>query len=98
MNLLHSLDDLWVMDNSIVVYVTSLVNWDVTLYDLYCKPESVLNWLHIQVANMLASNGRAWTQHYGRENSFSYNNQYMVVDCNKFVPGLKSREVPRVAC
>ena len=91
-SLLYSIDDLWVMDTNIVVYETSLHTWNLTLYDLYCKPESVLNWIRVQVANMLASNGRSWTQHFGRENSFTYNNQYMVIDYNKFVPGVKPQK------
>lgn len=86
-SLLYSIDDLWVMDTNIVVYETSLHTWNLTLYDVYCRPQSVLNWIRVQVANMLASNGRSWTQHFARENSFTYNNQYMVIDYNKFVAG-----------
>ena len=85
--LLVSVDDIWLMDNNLVVFETSLHTWNETLYDLYCKPESALNWVRVQVANMLASNGRAWTQHFTRENSFTYNNQYVVVDYNRFTPG-----------
>lgn len=85
--LLVSVDDIWLMDTRLVVFETSLHTWNETLYDLYCKPESALNWVRVQVANMLATNGRAWTQYFTRENSFTYNNQYVVVDYNRFTPG-----------
>ena len=89
--LLVSVDDIWLMDTRLVVFETSLHTWNETLYDLYCRPESALNWVRVQVANMLASNGRAWTQHFTRENSFTYNNQYVVVDYNRFAPGKAPR-------
>lgn len=90
--LLYSVDDIYVMDKEMVVFETTLNTWNMTLYELYCKPESVLNWVRTQVANMLASNGKAWTQYFGRENSFTYNDQYMVLDYSKFKPGSKPQK------
>ena len=89
--LLVSVDDIWLMDTRLVVFETSLHTWNETLYDVHCRPESALNWVRVQVANMLATNGRAWTQHFTRENSFTYNNQYVVVDYNRFAPGSAPR-------
>ena len=84
-----SIDDLWLMNSKLVVFETTVHTWNETLYDVYCSPKSILNWIRVQVANMLSEDGRTWTQHFGRENSFTYNNQYMAIDLKKFTPGSK---------
>ena len=38
------------------------------------------------VANRLASNGQAWCELFTDFNSGTYNNQWMIVDYNKFAP------------
>lgn len=49
-------------------------------------PQSVLSWQRVRAANFLASTGDEWANIFQRENSGTYNNQYMVVDLNKFDP------------
>lgn len=49
-------------------------------------PHSAVSWQRVRVANMLATNGSAWADLLARENSGTYNNQYMVVDLKRFVP------------
>ena len=39
------------------------------------------------MANRLASNGREWCETFARFNSGTYNNQWMIVDFNKFEKG-----------
>ena len=39
------------------------------------------------VANRLATDGDSWTDIFSKYNSGTYNNQWMVVDYNKFQPG-----------
>lgn len=82
-----SIDDLWLMDTKLVVFETTVHTWNETLYELYCTPKSVLNWIRVQNANILSEDAKTWTQHFGRENSFTYNNQYMAIDLKKFTPG-----------
>jgi hypothetical protein len=53
-----------------------------TLYDLV-KPESVLAWQRVRVASMLAKTGDEWHTNMAKENSGTYENQYMVLDLNK---------------
>ena len=49
-------------------------------------PQSVLSWQRVRIANMMAASGSEWVRVFGTHNSGTYNNQYMVVDTNRFVP------------
>merc|ERR1712212_681476 len=51
------------------------------------KPQSVLEGIRSTVANRLATNGHSWADLFSIHNSGTYNNQWMVVDYNKFRPG-----------
>lgn len=54
----------------------------------YITPEgTVLEWIRNMVANRLASTGEQWVSYFRRHNSGTYNNQWMVVDNKRFVPG-----------
>jgi len=89
---LLSMDDFWVMNSGLVVIETTVHTWNTTLYDLYCKPESVLAWIRISAVNLIAHNGQEWAKYFNIANSFTYNNQYMVVDTKKFIRGKKPQE------
>lgn len=39
-----------------------------------------------RAANMAATSGRDWVKIFSQHNSGTYNNQYMIVDTNRFVP------------
>ena len=41
------------------------------------------------VANRLATDAPTWAAHFSRYNSGTYNNNWMVLDYNKFSPGQK---------
>jgi len=90
--LLLSMDDFWIMNSGLVVIETTLHTWNTTLYDLYCKPESVLSWIRVSAVNLIAKNGQDWAKFFNIANSWTYNNQYMVVDTNKFTRGEKPKE------
>jgi len=90
--LLLSMDDFWIMNSGLVVIETTLHTWNTTLYDLYCTPESVLSWIRVSATNMIAHDGQEWVKFFNVANSWTYNNQYMVVDTNKFLRGKKPKE------
>jgi len=90
--LLLSMDDFWIMNSGLVVIETTLHTWNTTLYDLYCKPESVLSWIRVSAVNLIAATGNEWVKFFNIANSWTYNNQYMVIDTNKFVPGQKPQK------
>lgn len=41
-------------------------------------PEGVLSWQRVRIANMAAASGAEWVRLFSKENSGTYNNQYMV--------------------
>jgi len=87
-----SMDDFWIMNSGLVVIETTVHTWNTTLYDVYCKPETVLSWIRITAVNLIAHNGQEWAKYFNIANSWTYNNQYMVVDTNKFIRGKKPQE------
>ena len=82
---LSSTDDFSVLSSGLVVQETTNALFNATLA-AKIVPQTVLTWARSLVANRLASNGQEWTEHFVRENSGTINNQWMVVDYNKFTP------------
>lgn len=78
-------DDFFILGSRLVLLQTTnkMFNGDV-LQRL--DPHSILSWQRVRAANFLASAGDEWARIFKRENSGTYNNQYMVVDLNKFDP------------
>lgn len=84
---LPSVDDFWTADTGLLVLETTLHNFNNTLYDLYVKPESVLTWIRSYYATFVSDNGREWTEEFIKENSGTYNNEYIVLDSKRFEKG-----------
>eukprot|EP01113_Clastostelium_recurvatum_P013539 TRINITY_DN1719_c0_g1_i2.p1 TRINITY_DN1719_c0_g1~~TRINITY_DN1719_c0_g1_i2.p1 ORF type:complete len:584 (+),score=142.12 TRINITY_DN1719_c0_g1_i2:60-1754(+) len=83
---LSSVDDFYVIDTGLVVIETTNGIMNNTLYDLI-TPQSVLSWVRVIVANRMATSGAQWVSVFSEQNSGTYNNQWIVVDHKKFVPG-----------
>lgn len=66
---------------------TTLVVWNDTLYDRVHPTDALFTWVRVYMANMLAPDGRTWVDLFGRLNSGTYNNQWIVVDTKAFTPG-----------
>ena len=79
---LSSIDDFYYLDSKLVVMETTNSNFNDTLYDLL-KPETLLTWVRVMLANRLASSGEEWIEIFKKENSGTYNNQFQVLDLNK---------------
>ena len=79
-------DDFYVLSSKMVLLQTTNKIFNDELFEAL-TPESVLSWQRVRAANWLASSGDEWTQYLEMENSGTYNNEYMVVDLKKFVPG-----------
>ncbi|XP_029839868.2 putative phospholipase B-like 2 [Ixodes scapularis] len=84
---LVSLDDFYLSSAGLAVTETSLENANGSLWNLV-KPDSApLTWVRGMVATRLATNGSLWVSIFGRLNSGTYNNQWMVLDYKLFTPG-----------
>jgi len=86
---LSSEDDFYILEQGMVVMETTNGIFNMTLYDLYIQPESLMSWVRVIVANMMAKTGKEWTWIMSKYNSGTYNNQWMVVDYKLFTPGRK---------
>jgi hypothetical protein len=85
---LFSLDEYYILerpDQQIFITQTTNNNFNSDLYKLV-TPNSLLCWMRVMVANVMATNGYEWTHIIQPYNSGTYNNQYMVIDTKQFVP------------
>jgi hypothetical protein len=82
---LSSTDDFYVLSSGLVVQETTNALFNDTLAHAIV-PQAVLTWARGLVANRLATGGSSWAQLFVRENSGTINNQWMVVDYNRFIP------------
>ncbi|XP_069848073.1 putative phospholipase B-like 2 [Dipodomys merriami] len=84
---IFSCDDFYILGSGLVTLETTIGNKNPALWK-YVQPEGcVLEWVRNIVANRLAVDGDSWTDTFKRFNSGTYNNQWMIVDYNVFLPG-----------
>uniref|UniRef100_A0A8C3HD02 Phospholipase B-like n=1 Tax=Chrysemys picta bellii TaxID=8478 RepID=A0A8C3HD02_CHRPI len=80
-------DDFYILSSGLVTLETTIGNSNAALWK-YIHPEgSVLEWLRNIVANRLARSGAEWAAIFQQFNSGTYNNQWMIVNYNTFLPG-----------
>ncbi|KAH0573132.1 Phospholipase B [Spironucleus salmonicida] len=79
----YSFDDFYATDSGIMFFETTNNIYNTDLYNL-CSPKSVLTWIRSQVAGRAAKTAPDFIQLIRRFNSGTYNNQWVVVDLNKF--------------
>uniref|UniRef100_A0A8C8R7P7 Phospholipase B-like n=1 Tax=Pelusios castaneus TaxID=367368 RepID=A0A8C8R7P7_9SAUR len=80
-------DDFYILSSGLVTLETTIGNSNAALWK-YIQPEgSILEWLRNIVANRLARSGAEWAAIFQLFNSGTYNNQWMIVDYNTFLPG-----------
>lgn len=76
---LASVDDYYVTSSDMVVIETTNPMFNRDLYS-HLTPKSVLCWQRAMIANRLTDNSSDWTKMFVRENSGTYNNQFMALD------------------
>lgn len=79
---LTSNDDYFLTSSNLAVMETTNPVFNTDLYDLI-KPQSLLYWHRMQVANLLSDNGEEWVRIFSEFNSGTYNNQNIVLNLNK---------------
>ena len=83
---LASLDDFYAMDSGLGMVQTSNPVYN-NSRSLLVKAQSLVTWLRVRAANVLASSGAEWGAMLGRNFSGTYPNQYMITDYSRFTPG-----------
>jgi hypothetical protein len=72
---LFSGDDFYLMHPTrLAMLETTIGNNNMTLYSLFVKPDTVLEWVRNVVANRLAASGPEWAEVFSLHNSGTYNN------------------------
>ena len=89
---LASLDDFYFLDSNLLVMETTNSILNKTLYQSM-NPKALLTWVRAMVSNRLASSAEDWTNIFKKENSGTYNNQFMILDINKI--DLKNKKIPK---
>jgi hypothetical protein len=79
-------DDFFILSSKMVILQTTNKIFNDELFEKL-TPRSVLSWQRIRAANWLATSGEEWSSLLEMENSGTYNNQYMIIDLTKFIPG-----------
>ena len=79
---LSSIDDFYFLDSNLLVMETTIIIFKDELYNLL-TPKSLLTWVRAILANRLAGSNEEWVQIFKKENSGTYNDQFMILDLNK---------------
>ncbi|XP_063539020.1 putative phospholipase B-like 2 [Cydia strobilella] len=81
-----SLDDFYIISSGLVPAETTIGNSRRALFELINPVGKILEFVRVMVANRVARNGREWVKIFSQRNSGTYNNQWYIVDYNKFKP------------
>ncbi|KAF8361451.1 hypothetical protein PRIPAC_88374 [Pristionchus pacificus] len=84
---LASIDDFYMSGSNLAITETTNELYTTKLYDRM-KSTSVPTWIRSQISTRMASTGDEWAIIFGKHNSGTYNNQWIIVDYNKFDSGL----------
>lgn len=88
--LLSSVDDFWTNDQGLLVLETTMHTPNKTLYD-DCNTQQLPNFIRTFYAITNSDNGKEFTENFIRENSGTYNNEYICLDSKVF----KKNEKPK---
>nr|BAN82155.1 phospholipase b [Ovophis okinavensis] len=79
---LSSLDDFYILGSGLIMLQTTNSVFNLSLLKKVV-PESLFAWERVRIANMMADSGKTWAETFEKENSGTYNNQYMILDTKK---------------
>ncbi|KAL3310800.1 putative phospholipase B-like 2, partial [Cichlidogyrus casuarinus] len=84
-----SIDDYYLVDSGLTVIETTNEVYNSSLMAIVKDnaDKSVLEVFRVMVANRLARTGKEWVQFFSKQNSGTYNNQWMILDRKLFRPG-----------
>ncbi|CAK8996663.1 Phospholipase B-like protein B, partial [Durusdinium trenchii] len=88
--LISSSDDFYVLSSGLVVFETTILTLNQTALATISPTNGLPSWVRSLVSNRLATDGPSWVAWYRRENSGTYNCQWVVVDVARFTPHARS--------
>ena len=80
---LESKDDYYVLSSNLVIFESSFSNYNESLYSKI-TPNTLPTWIRVNLANKMAKNAYDWTEIFIKNNSGTHNNQWCIVDYNKY--------------
>jgi hypothetical protein len=80
LGLVSSVDDFFITGAGLMIFETSMEVENSTLYELYVKPQTVMNWVRTALGAFTATNVGEWEDAFLKHNSGTYNNEYFIVD------------------
>ena len=89
--ILISQDDFYYVDSNLLVMETTNQILNESVYDK-TTPYALLTWVRVIISNRMASSAEEWTKIFKKENSGTYNNQFMILDLNLI--DLKNKKIP----
>lgn len=82
---LFSDDDFYLLSSRMVILQTTNKIFNGELFDKVLENNHVvLSWQRVRAANLIAESGKEWAKLFAKENSGTYNNQYMVIDLDSY--------------
>ncbi|XP_054714812.1 putative phospholipase B-like 2 [Uloborus diversus] len=84
---IYSGDDFYLISSGLAAIETTIGNGNSSLWKFVTPKGTILDYQRNIVANRLAVTGAQWTELFGIMNSGTYNNQWIVLDYKKFLPG-----------
>ena len=88
---LSSIDDFYDLESKLLVMETTNYIFNLNIYK-DVSTNSLLTWVRVMIANRLASSSEDWTNIFKKENSGTYNAQFMILDINKI--NLNNKTIP----
>jgi len=86
--MMSSYDDFYMNDHNLFVLETTMNNFNEEL-ESTIVPNVLFTWIRALTATWTATDGKDWTERFSKQNSGTYNNEYLVLDGNKFTPNQK---------
>ncbi|XP_054159362.1 putative phospholipase B-like 2 [Oppia nitens] len=84
---IYSVDDYYLINSGLTVLETTIGNFNDTLWSHVVADKIVFEFIRNLVANRMARSGQEWAKIFSKYNSGTYNNQFMVIDYNRFQKG-----------
>ena len=92
LGMIGSLDDFYMTDTGLIIFETSLVSADLKMLKEFINPKSLFTSFRSLLSTFISINGSDFSNNFLKHNSGTYNNDYYIIDFNKFERGVKPKK------